>query len=53
MAKEKTSKEVFEMCETDTKFIFQEEIDIRKIKAMKKVLENKIEEYEKRHFDEE
>lgn len=42
MAKEKTSKEVFEMCEKDTKFLFQEEIDIRKIKAMKRLAENDL-----------
>lgn len=42
MAKEKTSKEIFEMCENNTKFLFQEEIDIRKIKAMKILAENDL-----------
>ena len=42
MAKEKTSKDIFEKCEEEAKLLFQEDIDIRKIKAMKLVAERDL-----------
>ena len=42
MQKERTSKGIFEKCEKDTKFLFQQEVDIRKIKAMKILAENDL-----------
>ena len=47
MVKEKTSKEMFKLCEKETKFLFQEEIDIRKIKAIKRLVENDLQSIKK------